>query len=233
MKRNLFDYVQIEKKRNGDFKVSYNLTHKANIYKCLRELGFRKTKVNAQRIYFRRCGNEIQRVNKYQMVDAFQNFLEKTDFINTPPGFTKMNLLNWFYTAHPIKLNTLLDKILIENLSEHEEHLLKLLIDPVYKKEFQVNQLLENFKSWSFKKTFDGIRSFTTNSQLYYKLINNEEYLIFSHSNPKNIRDSCFDSWIAKFPSEKWIGKKEPLKKCQVKLSFQMEKDFHLVKNLI
>ena len=92
---------------------------------------------------------------------------------------------------------------------------------------------LRSSKMWNFTKTIDEKSTICSGNPLYYKNIGKEEFLIFSHYNHDKVSNSGFDLWKATFSSEKSIGKKKPKKLDDISLSFNLEKDFKLIKEYV
>ena len=233
MKRSITDFIEIKRFKNGKIALKQNLRNEGNIYRQLKELGFCRTKINDKCLLYRRVGNEIVPVKKHHLNDAFKDYLKETDFEDLPVELTTNDIINWFYEKDPIKKNGLFYQILKDQLNAEELHQVKMKTDISYKQIFLNNEMLENFKVWNFKRTIDEKSTICSGSPLYYKSIGNEEFLIFSHYNHENVSISGFDLWRATFSSEKLIGKKKPKKLNDISLSFNLEKDFKLIKEYI
>lgn len=108
MKKNILEFITVIKHKNGELKITHNLENEANIYKLLREWGFRKSTFKGKKNYFKETIDQKTPVSIIQMRDAFWDFLENEEFINLPEEFSKNDLLNWFLEKNPIRENTLL-----------------------------------------------------------------------------------------------------------------------------
>lgn len=85
-----------------------------------------------------------------------------------------------------------------------------------------------------FSKTVDSINEYSTEADLYYRNIGGKRYLVFNHYNKKRRADlQGFDCWISTYNSENEIGKKKAIQTEDVRLSFQVERDWHLVASLL
>lgn len=80
-------------------------------------------------------------------------------------------------------------------------------------------------------KDVSGI--YNEGSDLYYQNIGDNEYLIFSHNNPKPIWNSGFDVWIAIYSSEDLIGNSDPIKFDKVIFCYNHPRDYNLIKKFI
>jgi hypothetical protein len=76
-------------------------------------------------------------------------------------------------------------------------------------------------------------RVFCGGSDLYYKNIGGNEYLIFSHHNVKLLYNSGFDVWTANYSSEKMIGRAKPIKDFEIKLCYNHPRDIDLIKDFL
>jgi hypothetical protein len=233
MKRSITDFIEIKRFKNGKIALNQNLRNEGNIYRQLKELGFCRTKINDKSLLYRRVGNEIVPVKKYHLNDAFKDYLKETDFEDLPVELTTNDIINWFYEKDPIKKNGLFYQILKDQLNAEELHQVKMKTDISYKQTFLNNEMLEKLKMWNFKRTIDEKSTICSGRPLYYKNIGNEEFLIFSHYNHENVSISGFDLWRATFSSEKSIGKKKPKKLYDISLSFNLDKDFKLIKEYV
>jgi hypothetical protein len=225
--------LTIVRQKNGVVKIKHDLANEANICKLLQEFGFRKSKLDNRRIYFRRQYETITLINKWEIIDTFVDFLKKDDFENVPQDVSKENILNWFYQSNPIKENGLFDHYLVDTLNEKEIHDLRMLTNFSYKHDFDNSKLLSKFNEWNFSKTIDTAGSYCKESPLYYKLIENKKYLVFNHFNANRKDLDGFDSWIATYSDEKQIGNKRPLSVQDVRLGFNLDRDFELIKQYV
>lgn len=232
-KKDIKDFVTISRLRNGQVKITHNITNESNIYELLRELGYRKTKVDNKCAYLLRNDDNIIPVTFYDIKTAFLNLLKKNEFINIPNDIESTSLTNWFYDKNPIKENGLLNHYLEDTLTNEEIHNYKLKTDIMYKHKFGVEQMLSKFKEWSFNKTVDDVGAFCKDNPLYYKRVDEKKYLVFNHFNSKGKTSDGFDCWLATFTNEEHIGSKKPIEIQDIRLSFHLDRDFQLIENYI
>lgn len=101
------------------------------------------------------------------------------------------------------------------------------------RKKMELNEQLDKFNSWNFKKSVDVIGTYCKGDDLYFKKIENNKYLVFNHYNAKKIMVSGFDCWISTYSNESQIGNEEPINNKGVQLSFHLNRDFDLIKNYV
>jgi hypothetical protein len=233
MKRDINDFLTLVRSKNGRVKIDHNGQNQANIYKILVDLGFRKSKLENKRIYYRSEGDKLIPSSFTNIVDAFFEQLRESEFINIPDDVRFADIVNHFYEKSPIKENALFTHFFAENLTEVEALNYKLLTDHTFKHKFEVQQLLSKLEEWKFDKTIDIASSITNNAPLYYKKVDGNKYLVFTHYNSKSNTRDGFDCWIATFTKTGHLGNKKPLTLHQVSLSFNLERDFELIKDYI
>ncbi len=68
---------------------------------------------------------------------------------------------------------------------------------------------------------------------LLLRIARGNKYLVFTHYNSKSNTRDGFDCWIATFANTAHIGNKKPLTLQTVSLSFNLERDFELIKNYV
>ncbi len=230
MDRDISRYVTIIRQKNGKVKLSHDINNEANIYKLLYELGFRKSKINNRGVYFQKKGYDLIPVEIDDIRHTFYNFLKKNKFKNMPKDITHEDILRWYLEKAPIKQNGLFNYYLEIKLSEREEHIIKLKTDIDYEHKYKVTNLLNKFKEWNFCQSIDT----KTHTPLYYKKIDKNKYLIFNHYNFESKKNTDgFDCWIASYKNEKQIGKTIPTEIKDLRFSFDLEKDFELIKKYI
>ena len=125
--------------------------------------------------------------------------------------------------------NDLLTHYLSEDLLDSEKHQLLCKTDLNYKISFNTNQLLEKFKYWEFKEK----KSLNGRSEIYYKFIGKNKYLVFHQYNPNSKSRSTFDVFMATYMDEDLIGTIEPQDFNRVKLNFQLSNDFELIRKFV
>ena len=243
MTTDINNFVCVVRQKNGEIKIKHDLNNETNIYKLLYEFGFRKSKLDNRKIYYRRQESTLTPVRLYDIKKAFYDFLSN-GFYTCPKDITRIEILNWYLNKSPIKENGLFNHYLEEKetLLEQEIHHLRLQMDCDYKHNFEVQQILSKLKDWNFKKTIDAKSCITTNAPLYYKRVGNDKYLIFTHWNAgrytdkkkKHYKDG-FDCWLAKFENEKHIGKKKIADEdlSTIRLGFDLDRDMSLIEQYL
>lgn len=234
MTKDINNFIDIVRQKNGRVKIKHNITNEGNIYKLLRDFGFRKSKLDNRRIYFRRQADIVTPVNLSDIKDAFREFLKCGDFTNIPTDINHHDILEWYYSTHPIKENGLFDHYLEDTLTEVETHNFRLATDHDYRHRFEIKQLLSKFDEWAFSKSTDNINSYSSNNPpLYYKRIDDRKFLVFNHWNANTKYTGGFDSWIATYSNEKQIGNKKPLDLQDIRLGFRLDRDYPLIEQYL
>lgn len=235
MTTDINNFGTIDTFKNGRLKMSQTASEEANIYKLLYVLGYRKTKLNNINIYIKREGTSISSVHPSDIRQAFFKFLEfDADYSNIPDGIDRVEIINWFYQKRAVKENGLYDHYLADTLSVSEVHALSMLTDHDYKHDFENNQLLSKFDEWNFTKRIDTVGAFHKGDTLYYKNIGDKKYLVFNHFNGQNHNtNDCFDIWFATYMNESQIGNKKPLDQQGICYGFDLDRDFHLIKDYL
>ncbi len=233
MKKDINGFITLVRSKNGRVKIDHNGQNQANIHLLMYELGFRKSKLENKRIYYRREGEELIPSSFRNIEDAFFEQLRETEFINIPDDIRFADIVNHFYEKSPIKENALFTLFFSDTLTETEALQYKLLTDHHFKHKIEVQNLLSKFEEWKFEKTIDIASSITNNAPLYFKKLDGNKYLVFTHYNSKSNTRDGFDCWIATFANTAHIGNKKPLTLQTVSLSFNLERDFELIKNYV
>lgn len=112
MTRNINDFITIHRQKNGQVKIRHNITNEGKIYKLLHELGYRTTKLNNKRFYYRRESGKLTISNIWDIKKAFLDLLVNADFTNIPTDIEYSKITNWFFERHPIKVNGLFEHYL-------------------------------------------------------------------------------------------------------------------------
>lgn len=234
MTTDINNFIYFIRQKNGQVKIKHNISNEGNIYKFLRDLGFRKAKLDNRLIYYRRHNNELTPVHKMDIKHAFLDFLKSAEYSNAPDYVSHNDILNWYYSKMPIKENGLYDHYLEDNLSEHEIHSLRLRTNDDYKHKFEISQLIAKFDELNFSKTVDTINSYSSNNPpLYYKNVGDKKYIVFIHRNYNSKNTDCFDGWLATYTNEEQIGKKKPIEFQDFRLGFRLDRDFSLIEQFI
>lgn len=223
------DYFTIKFLKNGKCKIFQSDDNKFNIYVLLHESGFRKTTLNNKRIYYRILDKKITPVNFVNMRIFLKNILLNREFANVLENIVCNSIID-FYIQNQIKQSIQLDRYLLDYLNEEEAHSLRMHNDVNYKHSFEIQSMLEHFEEYGYKKIIDSGSSFCSNSPLYYKNIEKNEFLIFCHYNSNSkINNDGFDCYTATYQHAKHIGNMKPVSYKQIKLSFVLERDFNLI----
>jgi len=226
--------VTIVRQKNGKIKIIHDINNEGNIYKLLRDFGFRKSKLDNVKIYYRKHNNKLSIANPTTIKQTFLDFLERADYTNLPNDVSHDDILEWYYSKKPIKENGLYDHYLKNILSESEIHTLRLLTNNDYKHKFDIDGLIAKFSELNFTKTVDSISSYSSNNPpLYYKYIGNGKYIVFNHWNYDKKNKDGFDCWLAIYANEEQVGKKKPIDLQKLRLGFQLERDLPLIEQYL
>lgn len=232
MEYDINNYLKISYKKDGRIVLVYDVAKEANIYSQLKEMGYCYSTINGKKTYYRRFEGEVSSTKMLSIKHAFRDFLENTDFKNRPATLKHEDIMQWFYAKNPVRENGLLKFILQDELSKDEEHQIKFQTDTSYKHNFEINQVLCFLEEFNFKKKANQ-DTITHNSDLYYKNIGDNEFIIFTHFCIGKTFYSGFDTWRAKYINERQIGKIEPETLDTIRLSFNLKRDYPLVQNLL
>jgi hypothetical protein len=129
MTTDINNFITILRQKNGKLKITHDVNNRVNVYKFLRDIGFRKSKLDNRRVYYRRHNNKLTIVQPYEIKDAFHDFLKRADYTNIPDDVSHEDILEWYYAKVPFKINGLYDPYLEDTLSEQEIHSLRLQRD--------------------------------------------------------------------------------------------------------
>jgi len=234
MNTDITNFITIVYYKNGTTKVKHDINNEANIYKLLREFGYRKSKLDNRKLFFRICDNDLTPVSLTDIKYAFSSFIRDCEYTNCPEEISHNQIFNWYVRTNPIKENGLFDNYLAHTLTEKEEHMLRLKTNHDFKHKFEINELLTKFEEWSFSKTIDKINSYSSkNPPLYYKKVADNKFLVFNHWNTNTKHTDGFDCWIATYNNEKQIGLKKPLELKDIRLGFRLERDYSLIQDFL
>jgi len=226
-------FITIAGKKNGRIKITQTIMQQSNLYDLLHELGFCQAKVDNKRHFYQRIGSDIVPRQLFQVKNAFVDFIKAGSFLNLMPGITQNDILNWYHENDPIKNNDLFLECLKDELTIGERHILKLKTDQVYARGYETKQLLGKFQEWKLKKTIDLPGNFLGGSDIYYKNIGRNDFLVFNHYKSKSGVVEGFDTWIAAFKNENQIVTKKADSIRQIKLCFHLDNDFDLINRYI
>ncbi|SEC73187.1 hypothetical protein SAMN05192540_3935 [Maribacter dokdonensis] len=97
-----------------------------------------------------------------------------------------------------------------------------------------INLKIEQLENRSYKKSLDDAGQYLKGSELYFKKISDNNYIVFNHYNKgKKKYLQGFDCWISTYISENEIGKSKSLSNDLIKLSFDFEEDWQLLNSKI
>ncbi len=214
MEYKILDILSIKRQKNGMVKIILNKSGgKSNIYKLLFQLGFRQSILDKEKVYYQKKDTQLQIVTIHDARRAFKTFLESANFSDLPKDITYNQILEWYLGKYNIiAKNAFYEHYLSEELADNEKHQLRLQTDYQYAWKFKISQKIEKFKGLGFTKTIDKNSNIDPNSDLYYKKINNNKYIIFSHYGGLKVNFSGIDAWSAIFRREVDIGVKKPIK---------------------
>lgn len=203
-------------------------------YKTLYELGYRYSIIDGKRIFYQKTERGPDSCSLSDIKGVLLEVFRKGELSNLPQNVTRDDLINWYYEKEPIKYNGFFKYYLVEELHPVAEHTLKLQIDPDYKHDYWKSELLLKFNEWGFMNTIDRVSSFGTNNPLYYKSIGENRYLVFNHYNSTSKKhNDGFDCRVAEFEKDNEIGKKLPKSIEKIKLTFNLESDYGLIKKYV
>lgn len=227
----LSDFVSFVKQTNDNYRIVYSIGQEGNIYRWLKTLGFGRTMVDGKLVTFRRTADGIQPAAFWQMNDVFQEMLEQVSSGDLPDGISRIDLLDWYLRRSPLKQNNLYRYYLESELNKAEVHAYKLLTDSLYRHRFEIDQVKDMLSLNGFKQTDDVGGTIGKGMVLYYRQLQGNQFLLFSHHNAghKNPFVDGFDCWLASFRNEKQIGLRPTGSLKDIRLSFKYERDFALV----
>jgi hypothetical protein len=233
MTTDINSFITFSKGKNDRVKVTQSIVQETNLYNFLHELGFCQTMIDNKRHFYQRVGDDIIPRKLFQIKNAFVNFIKSVSFSNLSQRITPNDILNWYYENNPIKNNCLFLECLRDELSETDQNILKRKTGSTYAKNYETQQLLGKFQEWEFKKTIDIPGNFLSGSDIYYKNIGGNDFLVFNNFESKSGLVVGFDTWLATFNSERLISKSKTNLIRQIKLNFHLNKDFDLISKYI
>ena len=94
----------------------------------------------------------------------------------------------------------------------------------------RVSNFIGTLERYGFAKTVEKIGEYLPDSDLYCRKIDANRYLIFNHYNKKHRAEfQGFDCWIGTYNTADEIGVQKAQGVEQVRLSFQIERDWPLI----
>ena len=234
MEKDINNFLTFSRFKNGKVKILHDKQNETNIYKLLFSLGFRKSILNNKKILFKKTNDDLIPVSIHDIQNAFYELLKNYEFVNLPDDVNYVDILNWNLDKQPIKQNNLFNHYLSVELNEKEMHILRLKTDVNYKHRNEINSILDKLNELNFSKSIDRKSSICKNAPLYYKKIDCNKFLIFSHFNAESKKNiDGFDCWFANFKNETQIGTASPSELKDIRLSFNLERDYELIKDYV
>lgn len=227
MEDNLCNYVAIETQKKGTLKVSCTYQNKVNTYGKIRDLGFRKIKFDNKDVYIRRGVDGMRLSGINEIRNSFLEFIQKEIFFFSSMSIDYNYFINKYMLVYHIMENTSFNDIITDILTKEEMHQLRLRLDSQYLHNYKIQKIFDILKEWEFSSTVDTSGYFTYKAPLYYRTIGDKKYLIFTHYCDGNKYGSDgFDCWSAKFEDESDIGKKDPIESIDIRLSFDLDRNY-------
>jgi hypothetical protein len=94
-------------------------------------------------------------------------------------------------------------------------------------REANVYSLISKLESIGFSKTKDRINAHTN---LYFRQIDEGRFLVFRHFyTNRKIASQMFDCWTGNYPAESEIGKTRATQVIDVRIDFQIDRDWDLI----
>ena len=132
MDKNITNFIEIVRYKNGKNRIRHNSINENNIYELLKGFGYRSCKLDNRRIFFHKNGNDLVSVSLMKIKHRFRDFLENQESSNMPNDIYHSDIMEWYYGKNPIKESRLFNYLLTE-LNSEETHQLRLITDVYYK----------------------------------------------------------------------------------------------------
>ncbi len=232
MNKNIARFVEVVRYKNGRNRIRHNSNNENNIYALLKEFGYRSCTLDNRRCYFLKKENELVSVSFLKIKDRFHDFLENQEYVHLPDDIHHFDIMEWYYGKNPIK-ETRLFKYLMTDINSQEAHKLRLITDAYYKHNNKIEILKNQLIEWGFIKIKDAGSNICKHAPLYHKNVEANKYLVFTHFATDIKYADGFDCWLANFNRKTDIGKKPPVYLKHLKLSFDLEDDFHLIQRYV
>jgi hypothetical protein len=93
-----------------------------------------------------------------------------------------------------------------------------------------ISKLITDLSNSGFSKTVDTLNEYSTNADLYFRSIGNQQFIVFNHYNKKS-KDHFqgFDCWLSNYKDQSEIGKIKALQIEEIRLGFQFSRDWELI----
>lgn len=232
MDKNITNFIEIVRYKNGKNCIRHNSDNENNIYALLKSFGYRSCKLDNRRLFFYKRGNDLVSVSFLKIKHRFCDFLENQEYSNMPNDIHHYNIMEWYYGKNPIKETRLFNYLMVE-LNSEETHQLNLITDVYYKHNWKIETLQKQLTKWGFIKTKDIGSEICKNALLYYKNIEANRYLVFTHFASEIKNADGFDCWLATFNRKTDIGEKPPANIKHLKLSFDLTVDYHFIEKYV
>lgn len=216
--------------KNGRVKIKFD---DGNLFVWLRELGYRKAKINNRLQHYKRDGNELRHLHKSEIRAVFSEMLKKFAFTNIPDTVQYLDIINAYYEQRPIRENGLYDHYLADIVTADEAHNYMLKTDEGYKHKFEAQSLVSQLEEWGFVKSVDYIGSYHKGDTLYYKQIEKEKYLVFHHLSYNGKDSGIFDCTLSIYANAKYVGNKKPPSDIVIMCGFKLQRDWHLIEQYL
>lgn len=217
-------------KRNLQFRLSQE--QKCNI--CS-DLNAYKATINGKMYFLRYVDGKVHWIHKKQYWDSevYQYIHKRLEAISIDCNYKE------YYSILLKSLTRITWKEMEElcpyiELSEKDKRSLLMQIDPNSAKDIFYEELKHKIQEWGFKFVDGKLESGSHYRRLHYKYIGDNEFLVFSIAAylPK-MHIYALDLWKCYYHNEKEIGKKNPASIVKVALSFQLDRDYNLIKEYV
>lgn len=234
MEESILDFVTIKRRRDGTAKITCCYQNEENTYKKIRELGFRKVKLDNKDIYIQKEANRVTLSDIEKIRQSFKDFLAMELYSTSSISISHSDFFNEYWQIDPIKKNSFYEHLIIDTLTEDETHQLRMKTDFSYKHNYNIQKVLEMLNKWEFSKTVDLNSTLTTNAPLYYRKIDKQSFIIFTHycAGEKNNTDG-FDCFITKFKKTSHIGLEKPIEWDLIIKTVDFDRDYSLIEKYL
>ncbi|WP_455673747.1 hypothetical protein [Phocaeicola sp.] len=232
-KFNILDLFLVKRLKNGEIRVKCKITmeHKKRICSILNVYHY----IIGEKKYFFMMNNaNIKMINSSNILENYMlNYIKNNISLYNSDNYRLYLNAVMAVSIHISKKDMALYCPYLE-LNEEEKHSLYMLIDSTYKKEYLKNELLQKITDWGFKRV-DGLLSReSAYNGLFYRRINDDEYLVFSYaSNMPKLHLYIFDFWKCVYKEEKEIGIKSPISIKQIILGVELKRDLDKIETIL
>lgn len=234
MKYNIWNsFIESETSR-GKHNLHFHLSQEDKCNICS-DLNAYKTTINGKMYFIQYTEEKVHWIRNKQYWDSevYQYIHRRLDAISIECNYKE-------YYSILLKSPTRITWKEMEELCPHielnekDERRLLMQINPNYAKDIIYEELKCKIQEWGFKFINGKLESGSQYEGLYYKCIADNEYLVFSTAAyyPK-MHIYALDLWRCYYHNEKEIGKKNPTSIVKMALSFQIDRDYHLIKEYV